>query len=77
MQMDMAFIQTIANNIEHMLQMFLKILCGILVVYDEKLKQKHNWKIYVQIKNFIQFEPWKKCCHFDLEMGSCNTWRNG
>ncbi len=40
MQMDMAFIWTIINNNEHMLQMFLKILCGVKVVYDDKLKQK-------------------------------------
>jgi hypothetical protein len=61
MQMDTTFIWTIANNNEHMLQMFLNILCGVKVVCDEKLKQKNNWKIYVQIKFFIQFEPWKKC----------------
>jgi hypothetical protein len=59
--MDMAFIWTIANNNEHMLQMFLKILCGVKVVYDDKTKTKNNWKIYVQIKTFIQFEPWKRC----------------
>jgi hypothetical protein len=40
--MDMAFIRTIANNNEHMLQMFLKILYGVKVVFDDKLKQKNN-----------------------------------
>lgn len=69
MQMDMAFIQTIANNNEHMLQMFLKILCGVKVVYDDKLKQKNSWKIYVQIKIFIQIEPRKNVLSFWFKNG--------
>ncbi len=50
MEMDMAFIQTIANNNEHMLQMFLKILCGVKVIYDDKLKQNKIERFMYKLK---------------------------